>query len=421
MTTRRQALGLGLAATATLAAPHLARAQSAARGELQAIWLAWPDSHVTPVLNRFREGHPNITLREERLPFNEVFATLEVRLNARQPTPDLYLCDGPLTASYAVRRHLAELDGLVDIRRYNQAAREQGSFNGRLMSLPLLSSSQVLLVNRTLFQRAGIPVPSSDVAARMTWEQVQELALRLTNREAGIWGMVFEQAERPYQILALPQSMGGVAIGPDSLTTTGFIDSPAFVRALTWYQEMYTRHRVSPPNVFDVNLAQELFGTGRAAMFLAGPWNMEIMGNRPNLDFGVVPHPSFAGGRPVTPTGAWHVGLNPRSRNREAAEAFIRAFHDPAMVELQARQRPNPPVMPEVWDRMGPAYDTPGWRIVRHEVENTAVPRPATPGWREYEDILRVALREITNGAEVAARLQRAARDIDREMQKYRG
>jgi len=48
------------------------------------------------------------------------------------------------------------------------------------------------------------------------------------------------------------------------------------------------------------------------------------------------------------------------------------------------------------------------------------VPRPKTPGWREYEDLLRLAFRDIQGGAEVAPRMSRAAKDIDRELAKYR-
>lgn len=78
-------------------------------------------------------------------------------------------------------------------------------------------------------------------------------------------------------------------------------------------------------------------------------------------------------------------------------------------------------MLKSVWDSMGAELDTPGWRIVRSEMENTAVPRPATPGWLEYEDILRGAFREIQGGANVEQRLKKAARDIDREFAKYRG
>lgn len=129
MLTRRHAMSL-LAASATAFAARGAFAQ--AKGELNVIWQAWPEGHVTPIFNKFKELNPGVTLRDERLPFAELFQAIEVRLQSRGPTPDIYIADGPLTASYAVRRHLQELDGLVDVSRYTKAARDQGSFRGKL-------------------------------------------------------------------------------------------------------------------------------------------------------------------------------------------------------------------------------------------------------------------------------------------------
>jgi fructooligosaccharide transport system substrate-binding protein len=155
-------------------------------------------------------------------------------------------------------------------------------------------------------------------------------------------------------------------------------------------------------------------------MFLGTNSNLSIFGARDGLDWAVAAHPYFADGQPVTPTGSWHVGMNPRTKQKEATEAFIRFLAEPSTIELQARIRSNPPVIRSVWDSMADVLSTPGWKIMRYELDNTAVPRPATPGWREYEDILRIAIREITGGAEAGTRLQRAAKDIDREMAKYR-
>jgi fructooligosaccharide transport system substrate-binding protein len=419
MWTRRETLGVLAAGAASVAAGRSAFAE--ATGDLDVIWQAWPEAHVTPIFNKFKEQNPGITLHDERLPFNELFQATEVRLQSRGPTPDIYIADGPLTASYAVRRHLQELDGIVgDLDRYTQAARAQGTFRGKLFTLPLFSSSQLFYINKKLFTEAGVAPPPADVAGRWTWEQVLEVAAKLTDRPNNRWGLVIEQAERPYQLLPLAQSKGATAIGPDGLTASGFVDSAPFIEALRWYGELYTKHQVSPPNVFEVNLAQELFATGRAAMFLGTNFNMSIFGLRDGLDWTAAAHPYFSGGRPVTPTGSWHIGMNPRTKQREAAEAFIRFFAQPATIEMQARARANPPVIRSVWDSMSDVLDTPSWKIIRHELDHTAVPRPATPGWREYEDILRIAIREITGGSDAAARLQRVAKDIDREMTKYR-
>ena len=83
--------------------------------------------------------------------------------------------------------------------------------------------------------------------------------------------------------------------------------------------------------------------------------------------------------------------------------------------------RPYPPVVKAIWQREAATFDTDMWRIARHELDTTARPRPATPGFREYEDVLRVALRDIQTGANVQQALTQAATRIDREIAKYKG
>jgi multiple sugar transport system substrate-binding protein len=91
------------------------------------------------------------------------------------------------------------------------------------------------------------------------------------------------------------------------------------------------------------------------------------------------------------------------------------------MQMLWFKLRPYPPVLNAVWNKMQDAFSADPWKIARHDLENAAVPRPATPGFREYEDVLRVALRDIQTGADVQRTLTAAAQKIDREIAKYRG
>jgi len=50
---------------------------------------------------------------------------------------------------------------------------------------------------------------------------------------------------------------------------------------------------------------------------------------------------------------------------------------------------------------------------------NTAIRRPATPAYREYEDILRTAFRNVMEGGDAKGELDAAAQKIDRELAKY--
>src|SRR5207244_11249025 len=116
----------GLAASG-LAMPHVARAQQTT---LKVVWMGWPDNQVLPLMAEFEKRNPSIKLAVERMPFTQIFQALEVRLNGRTGDPDVYIVDSPLTASYAARGHLMELDALIDKSRFAPSAiapaRQQG-------------------------------------------------------------------------------------------------------------------------------------------------------------------------------------------------------------------------------------------------------------------------------------------------------
>ena len=105
--TRRSATALGLGAFAAGALG--ARDAAAQAANLKVIWMGWPDNQVNPIMEWFEARNPNIKLAVEKIPFTQIFQTIEVRLQARNADPDIFICDSPLTASYAARGHLMDL------------------------------------------------------------------------------------------------------------------------------------------------------------------------------------------------------------------------------------------------------------------------------------------------------------------------
>ena len=122
----------------------------------------------------------------------------------------------------------------------------------------------------------------------------------------------------------------------------------------------------------------------------------------------------------MTPTGSWHIGVNPRTRNKEATAKFVQFMCGPEAQLEWFKLRPYVPVRRDVWERLPEVFGKPEWQIIRYEVDNTAVPRPATPGWREYEDLLRQTLRDMQSGGDVKAMLTETAAKIDRALAKYK-
>ncbi|MGH2627308.1 MAG: hypothetical protein ACRDHY_11730, partial [Anaerolineales bacterium] len=55
-----------------------------------------------------------------------------------------------------------------------------------------------------------------------------------------------------------------------------------------------------------------------------------------------------------------------------------------------------------------------------YEITKTAVRRPSTPAWREYEDLLRTAIRNVIDGGDAKKELDTAVARIDAVLARYK-
>ena len=140
--------------------------------------------------------------------------------------------------------------------------------------------------------------------------------------QVSAWGLVIDQIDRPYQLLPLPESLGGQPISKDGLTASGVINSPPWIKAFTWYSNLFNKWQISPKGATPAQTAG-LFSGGHAAFFWGGPWNAPTFQAAKGLHWGFAPTPYFAGGKPVTPNDSWHLGINSHSPNVAAAAQFI--------------------------------------------------------------------------------------------------
>jgi fructooligosaccharide transport system substrate-binding protein len=409
-----------MAAAGGLAASLLPVPRARADTPLTALFDAWPEEQINPLFDGFAAANPTIKVTRQSVPPEDLLPTLDTKLGARTTEPDLYSCESQFTAGFAVHGHALSLDDLIDEKRFMKAALDAGRFRRKLYSAPFAASCQLLFYNRALFRAAQLEPPPADVAKRWTWERVVEAGRHMTDAAKNRWGIVFEQPERPCQMLPFGESLGGSAMSAVGLQASGHIDGPEFVEGFTFLQRMYTEWKLVPPGLADETATTALFGNGQAAMFIGGTWNFEALPRQyKELDWGVAAHPYFARGKPATPTGSWHLAINPRTRNRDAAVRFVNYMTGDEAQTMWFRLRPQAPVLTDMWTRIPETFATDGWRIVHYELEHTAVPCPPSPGYREFDDLLGVTLRELQTGGNVALLLTQAARRIDQQLDKY--
>ncbi len=423
-----------LAACAPAQPAATAAAVAPATEKTKVNWLLLVEwSGTDEVAAEFMADNPDIELVLEKVPFNDLFTQIQIRFSAGSDTPDIVSVDVPLVSGYGVRKWLAPLDDLYTPEQKADlldAAYAAGSHKGSLIGAPQATSTQLLFINKELFDKAGIPVPGPD--DRLTYEQIADMAQKLTQDTDGdgvtdIWGFTWEQTIRIYQLQAMMESLGGQAIGDDGLTAEGVINSKPWVDAYTYYSKAFNEWKFAPPS--DVN-SPELFSQGKLAMMIAGPWQIGIFSKMnddagPGFDWSVSRHPYFEGGEIVTPTGSWHIGINTNSKNKEAAMRVLKWCTTSKGAELWNKYIGDFPAQKSVLAliQTDPKFQKGTMAFMKTAADEATVnpvPRALTPGFLEYEQILQTTFDDISTGADVQGALDTAAQRIQREMDKYR-
>lgn len=394
-------------------------------------WLnccGWPSEEVLAV---FHEQNPDIQVEVENVPFNSLFEQIQVRLGAGSEEPDVLSVDVPLVAGYGLRGWLLPLDEFFvngEQEDWLDSSLEAGTYNGELLAAPVSTSTQLLFYNADIFAMAGIDPPTTD--DRWTYEDIAEMAQQLTmdtddDGTTDIWGFTWEQTNRIYQLQQLPVGLGGEAIGEDGLTVDGIINSEEWVDAFTYYSDIFNTYMVAPQD--DTVGASDLFAAGKLAMYVAGPWNINrFIGEEIEFEWGVARHPYFEDGDIVTPTGSWHIGVNKNSENLEAAGRFVQWISTGEGAELWWRVGSGDfPAQESVLglfasDEQFEEEPFSFLRVAADEAGVNPVPRPVSPGYLEYEQILQNTFQDIRNGADVEEALNLAVSRIESEMEKYR-
>ncbi|QWA10457.1 extracellular solute-binding protein [Sodalis ligni] len=384
-----------------------------------------PDTFA-PAIAQFERQHKNIHIEYQQVPFDNLSAQVAARIGSGDKDLDLYAVDVPRVTELASKSYLAPLEDerakLENIA--GDKAIQAVSYQGKIYAYPLWTSTQIMYFNRDLLNAAHIPFPSADPARRLTWQQLVGQAQQA--QQAGApWGFSFEQVDRYYQLLSLYISYGaGSGLkGNDALTAD--LTSGGWQQVSDWYRSLYIKH-IAPRGVTPEQ-TPDLFGDGKVAFFVGGPWNIGRFNKVASLHYGVAPMPYFAGGSPSTPTDSWAVGINPHSAHAREAKLFAEFISiDPEGSYSTVINNPLPPVNNVAFKRYIGNLSTmdskigPISSIVSYELAHTAVSRPCTKGYVIFETIIDRAFSDIRNGADSKQTLERAQLRLNRSFARIK-
>lgn len=384
-----------------------------------------PPELIQPTLDAFHEHQDRITVEYESVPFENLSAVIAQRVGGDTGDIDVFFADAPrnpsiIDAGYTLELtdEIDEIEGKVSATGIETATDSEG----RLWTLPMRTSTQVLYYNIDLLEQADIEPPSMDPNERITWEELADLAEQA--QEGGAkWGYVDDQVSRYYQFQPLPESKGGGSglTGEGNLTPA--LTEPGFVEATEYWAGLYADELA--PRGINPDQTKPVFQNGDAAFMPGGPWWIPEFAENDDLNFGVAAYPSFEGGEAVTPTDSEHLAVASTTEYPEAAIEFaewVTLSKEGALAMSSGLGVPtaNLEAQPtHLAELEGARPELEGFAdLATFEMENTAVPRPSSVGYVQFEQIIAQVLEDIRNGADVSERLAQGNTEIEQAFER---
>jgi multiple sugar transport system substrate-binding protein len=205
--------------------------------------------------------------------------------------------------------------------------------NGKLEALPLLANCFVILYNKELFDKAGVPYPTDD----WTWQDFADMAPKFVSGEGvnHVYFMANHWAQSNFATL----SMGGKPYSDDFKSV--LVNSPEVAAGLDLFGNLVKEGALQDAFAVRTMPKDQLFASGKAAVCLAGGFEIatiaQIVGS--NFSWGAVLPPKDPSGKNVNITYATGYAMNAAAKNKDAAWTFLKeaSFANADMARQTAR------------------------------------------------------------------------------------
>ena len=343
----------------------------------------------------FEAENPGIKVNAVSHEWAELHDKILVSANSNA-LPDVARCDIAWLPEFQKMGILVALDeempDFTDVSgQLLDSAMSTTRIGGHSYALALNTNSKIVFYNTAMLEAADVKVPS-------TMDEWVETVKKLSGENANgqqVWGWN-EPALAGWNICPLIWSFGGSLTNEDQTKATGYINSPATVKAVETFAELVKAGAITGFNAGDIPMTDG-FGTGRYAMMLEGPWkSAELAGGYPDVSYGTAPLPAGEGGS-ISVLGGEDIAMF-NTASKEAAWKFMQ-FMTSEYAETEMAKCGQIPVNKAALesDTVKAADYAPFIDAIQ-----TARARPTVAAWSEMDNELQVAMHAVVSGEKTA-------------------
>jgi multiple sugar transport system substrate-binding protein len=365
----------------------------------------------------FNKAHAGQGIRVELTFFPDHQYTEKVSIAAAaRDLPDVLELDGPTVAQFADAGLLQPIDGWFsedELADFAPTIREQGRIGGRLVALGAFDSAMVLYYDRDMLARAGVEPPAG--LDGWTWEEFMAACAKL--KAAGMDPVALHMDITgdewyTYAFSPLIWSAGGRLIGEDGRRVEGVLNSTGNAEVLRRWRQVFEQDFAARAPI-----DPDPFGSGKTAMDWSGHWMARSHRENKGDRLGAMPLPRM-GEVAAAACGSWCWGLTRDAPNPDRAARWLRWATDPASgVRPIVAANGAVPARRSAYAYF-PEYADPPFRLFRDLQERAGRPRPRTPVYPTLTQQFAAALRDIARGGDPQERLDRAAAQVQRRVDR---
>lgn len=356
---------------------------------------------VEQMIEQFEAQHPDIEVELESVGWGDAYQKITTDMLANNAADVMYVGARWIPA-FAALGGIQQLDGHVTDEKlslFPSSLIEGQRFDDSLYALPVAFSTKVLYYRTDLIQ-----------SPPTTWEELLSEAQRVTDSDTfgiGIPGAAHVGTVQQFQNFL--HQAGGSFFDDEGRVS---LETPEAAKALEFYTDLYLEHEVTPnPIEFNREELPTLFGEGRLAMLMNGPWARTIMGLEPDNDeypyaTAVLPCDERCGGI----LGADSLVIASNTDNTQAAYTFIdylTSFEPHTQRILASGLTPMLEGQAELEE-----FQTPFWQPFI-EMVDIGFPEAQPLAWEPFEQIINDMIQSVFLGdLSVDDALSRAAAQI---------
>ena len=294
------------------------------------------------LLDEFEEAHPGITVEIDTIGYADLHNTLQAQVEGSEGTaPDMARVTD--TARF-VPFYLDMTEYLEDPAYWTSNFAEpvlnsfrSGADDEGLYGFPTNFTITGPFINRTLFDQAGVDVPS-EVMDAPTWQDWVDAAVEVAELTGTPYAVAIDRSG--HRVWGPSLTIGATYVNDDGTFT---VDSPGFRETaemiVGWHESEITPVDIWVGSGGEYASGAEDFTSGQLVFLMSGSWQLqgfnEAIGD--SFDWQAVPNPSGPGGSTGIPGGAVLAALNTTAHPAETAMVMDYLAAQDVLGEFSAR------------------------------------------------------------------------------------